>query len=97
VIYRCEEDIRPDLMTEILKHGTTKIIGIVDGYLLRDSVTTDDVLPENFLDGGGGYIGYWLHFNPFCEVLVCDNGTGVVSLGWCEFAHDIDAPSLQGP
>jgi hypothetical protein len=45
-------------MIEILEHGTIKILGIVDGYLLRDSITTDDVLPEKFLDGGGGYIGY---------------------------------------
>jgi hypothetical protein len=84
-------------MTEILKHGTVKILGIVDGYLLRDFVMTDDVLLEKFLDSGRGYIGYWLCFNPFGEVLDCDNGEVVVSLGWCEFAHDIDAPSLQGP
>jgi hypothetical protein len=45
-------------MTEILEHGIIEILGIVDGYLLRDSVMTDDVLPEKFLDGGGGYIGY---------------------------------------
>jgi hypothetical protein len=48
-------------------------------------------------DGGGGYIGYWLCFNPFGEVFDCDNGEGVVSVGWCEFAHDIDASLLQGP
>jgi hypothetical protein len=84
-------------MAEILKHGTIKIIGIIDGYLLRDSVTTNDVLLENFLDGGGGYIGYWLRFNPFGQVLDCDNGEGLVSLGWCEFAHNIDAPPLQVP
>jgi hypothetical protein len=80
VIYRCEGDLHPDLVTEILKHGTIKILGIVNYYLLRDSVTTDDSLLEKFLDGGGGYIGYWLRFNPFGEVLDCDNGEGVVSL-----------------
>jgi hypothetical protein len=58
---------------------------------------TDDVLPEKFLDGGGGYICYWFCFNPFGEVLDCDNGEGVVSLCWCKFSHDIDAPPLQGP
>jgi hypothetical protein len=67
-------------MIEILEHGTIKILGIVDGYLLRDSVTTDDVLTEKILDGGGGYIGYWLRFNPFGEVLDCDYGESVVSL-----------------
>jgi hypothetical protein len=66
-------------MAEILKHGTIKIHGIIDGYLLRDSITTDDVLPKKILDGGGGYIGYWLCFNPFGKVLNCDNGEGVVS------------------
>jgi hypothetical protein len=94
VIYKCEGDLRPDLRTEILKHDTIKILGIVDGYLLRDSVMTDDVLSKKFLDAGGSYIGYWLHFNPFYEALYCDNDKGVVSLGWCEFAHDIDAPPL---
>jgi hypothetical protein len=96
VIYGCEGDLRPDLMTEILEHHTVKILGIVDGYLLRGFVTTDDVLPEKFLDSGRGYIGYWLRFNPFGDVLNCDNGEGVVSLGWGEFAHDINAPPLQG-
>jgi hypothetical protein len=66
---------------EILKHGAIEILGIVDGYLLSDSVMTDDVLPEKFLGGGRGYIGYWLRFNPFGEVLECDDGEGVVSLG----------------
>jgi hypothetical protein len=97
VIYRCEGDLHPDLMIEILEHGTIKLLDIDDGYLLRDSITTDDVLLEKFLDSGEGYIGYWLRFNPFGEVLDCDNGEGVVSLGWCEFAHDIDSPLLQGP
>jgi hypothetical protein len=83
-------------MTEIFEHGTIKIIGIPNGDLLRNSVTTDDVLPEKFLDGGGGYVCYCLHFNPFGEVLDCDNSEGVVSLCWCKFSHDIDAPRLQG-
>jgi hypothetical protein len=48
VIYRCKGDLRPNLMTEILKHGTIKILGIAKSDLLRDSITTDDVLPENF-------------------------------------------------
>jgi hypothetical protein len=82
------------MMTEILKHGIIKILDIVNGDLLRNSITTYDVLPEKNLDGGGGYICYWFRFNPFGEVLDCDNGEGVVSLCWCKFSHDIDAPSL---
>jgi hypothetical protein len=74
VIYRCEGDLRPDLMTEILEHDTIKILDIVDGYLLRDSITTDDVLLEKFLNSCRGYIGYRLRFNPFGKVLNCNNG-----------------------
>jgi uncharacterized FAD-dependent dehydrogenase len=67
-------------MIEILEHSTIKILGIIDSDLLRNSVTTDDVLLEKNLDGGRGYICYWFCFNPFGEVLNCDNGEGVVSL-----------------
>jgi hypothetical protein len=58
VIYRCEGDLRPDLMTKILEHDTIKILGIVDSDLLRNSVMTDDLLLEKFLDGGGGCVCY---------------------------------------
>jgi hypothetical protein len=84
-------------MIEILKHGTIKILGIDDDYLLRDSVTTDDVLLEKFLNSGRGYIGYQFRFNPFGKVLGRNNGKGVVSLGWCKFTYNIDAPPLQRP
>jgi hypothetical protein len=67
-------------MTEILEHGTIKILGVVDGDLLRNSITTGDALLEKFLDAGGGYVCYWFRFDPFGEVLDCDNGEGVVSL-----------------
>jgi hypothetical protein len=97
VLHGCERDLRPDLMKEILEHGTIEILGIADGYQPRDSVTTDDVLPEKFMNSGRSYIGYWLRFNPFGEVLDCDNGEGVVSLGWCVFANNTNAPPLQGP
>jgi hypothetical protein len=97
VVYRCEGDLRPDLMAEILKHGTIKIFGVVDRDLLWNSIATDDVLLEKFLDGGGGYVAKRLHFNPFGEVLHCDYSEGVVSLHWCKFANDVSAPALQGP
>jgi hypothetical protein len=97
VIHICEGDLRPDLMTEILEHGTIKILGIANSYLLRNSVTTDDVLPEKLLNSGGGYVGYRLRFNPFGKVLDHDNGECVISLGWCEFPPDVDAPLLQRP
>ncbi len=80
VVYICEFHLRSDLLTKILEHGTIEILGIVDGDLLRNSVTTVDVLPEKFQNGGGGYVCYWFRFDPFGEVLDCDNGEGVVSL-----------------
>jgi hypothetical protein len=84
-------------MTEILEHSTIKILDIVNGDLLRNSIPIDDILLEKFLDDGRGYVCYRFRFNPFGEVLYYDNGEGVVSLCWCKFSHDIDAPPLQGP
>jgi hypothetical protein len=78
VVYRCEGDLCPNPVTETLEHGTIKLLGIIDGDLLRNSVMTDDVLLEKILDSGGGYIGYRFRFNPFGEVLNWDNGKGVI-------------------
>jgi hypothetical protein len=89
MVYRCEGDIYPDLMVEILEHGAIKVLGIVNGDLLGISIETDDVLPEEFLDGGGGCVRHRLRFNPFGEVFHCNNGEGVVSLCWCKLAHDV--------
>jgi hypothetical protein len=80
MVYRCEGDLCLDLIIEILEYGIVKILGIIDGDLLRNSVTTDDILLEKFLNGGGSDIGYRFCFNPFGEVLNCDNGEGVISL-----------------
>jgi hypothetical protein len=63
--------------------------------LLWNSIATDDVLPEEFLNGGGRYVGDRLCFNPFGEVLHCDYSESVVSLCWCKFTDIVDAPSLQ--
>jgi hypothetical protein len=84
-------------MIEISEHCAIKIFGVIDCDLLRNSTMAYDVLPENFLDGCGGYIGYGLCFNPFGKVLHRDHGEGVITLCRCEFAYDIDAPALQGP
>jgi hypothetical protein len=32
------------------------------------------------INSGGGYIGYGLHFNPFGEVIYCDNSEGIIPL-----------------
>jgi hypothetical protein len=96
VVYRCDGDLHPNLMAEILEHGTVKIIGVVNRDLLWNSISTDDVLPKEFLNGGGGYVGDKLRFNQFGEVLHYDYSESVVSLCWCKFTDNGDAPSLQG-
>jgi hypothetical protein len=48
MVYRCEGDLRSDLMAEILEHATVKILGVVDYDLLRDSIATYNVLPNFF-------------------------------------------------
>jgi hypothetical protein len=96
VVHRCEGDLCLDLMTKILEHGTIKILGVVNGDLLWNSIVTNDVQPEEFLDGGGGYVGDRLCFNPFGEILHHDNGEGVLSLCCYKFMNDIDAPPLKG-
>jgi hypothetical protein len=80
VVYGWEGDIHPNLMAEIPEHGTVKILGVVNHDLLWNSIATNDVLPEEFFDGGGGYVGNGVCFNPFGEVLHCDYGKSVVSL-----------------
>jgi hypothetical protein len=80
VIYRCERDLHSDLVAETLEHVTIKVLGIVDYDLLRDAVTIDDVLLEEFFDSCGGYIGDRLHLNPFHEMLYCHNGKSVIAL-----------------
>jgi hypothetical protein len=97
MVYRRETNLHPDLMTEILEHAAIKVLGVMDCDLLGNSVATDDVLPENFLDGRGGYVSDGLCLDPLGEVFYCHYGKGVVSLCWHEFVHDINAPLLQGP
>jgi hypothetical protein len=80
VVYRCEGDLRPDLVKEILEHATIKILGIINYDLLWNSIATDDVLPEEFFDGHRGYVGDRLHLNPLREVFDCHDGEGVIAL-----------------
>jgi hypothetical protein len=94
VVYRCKGDLCPNLMAEILEHGAIKVLGIINVDLLGISIEIDDVLPEEFLDGGGGCVHHRLCFNPFGEVFHCNDGEGVVSLCWCKLAHDVYAPPL---
>jgi hypothetical protein len=68
-------------MADILKHGTIKVLSVVDSDLLWHSIATDYVLPEEFLVGGGGYVGSRPRFNPLGEVLHYDYSKSVISLG----------------
>jgi hypothetical protein len=81
-------------MAEILEHGTIKILGVVNYDLLWNSVATDDVLPEEFLNGGRGYVGNRLRFDPHGEVLHYDYSKSVISLWWCKSTDNVNAPSL---
>jgi hypothetical protein len=80
------------LMTEILEHATIKVLSVVNYDLLWNSIVTNDILLEEFLDGSRGYVGDELRFDPIGEIFYCYNGESVVSLCWREFANDIDAP-----
>jgi hypothetical protein len=59
VINRCKGDLCLDMVTEILEHGTAKILGTVDGDLLGNTLATDEVLPKK--------IGWW---RRLCWLLV---------------------------
>jgi hypothetical protein len=84
-------------VTEILKHVRVKILGIVDCYLLWDSVSANDVLREEIFDCCRGYIGGGLRLDPFHEIFHRHYGKCVVALRWGELAHDVDASPPQRP
>jgi hypothetical protein len=47
-----------------------------------DTVVVDDVLPEEFSDYCGAYVGERLRFDPLREIFDRHNGEGVVALRW---------------
>jgi hypothetical protein len=97
MVYGCEDNLHSDLMAEVHEYVAVKVHGIVDHDLLWDVITADNVLPEEFFDSCGRYVGDRLRLNPFHEVLHCHNGEGVIALHWGEFADYVDAPMLQRP
>jgi hypothetical protein len=74
MVYGHEGDLCPDLMIEIIEHSTIKILYVVDYDLFWNSIMIDDVLPEEFLDGHGGYVGDGIRLDPLGEVLYCHYG-----------------------
>jgi hypothetical protein len=69
-------------MAEVLEHIIVKVLSIVDHDLSWDVEATDNILPEEFFDGGGGYVGDGLRLNPFHEVLDCHNSKGIIAQCW---------------
>jgi hypothetical protein len=67
-------------VAEVLEHVVVKVLAILDCDLLWDTVTADNVLPEEFFDGCEDYVGDGFRFNPFHEVFHCDNHEGVIAL-----------------
>jgi hypothetical protein len=95
VIYRCEGDLRAYLVVEILEHAAVKVLGIADCDLLRNSIAAYNVLPKKFLYSCQGHVGDRLHLDPLGEIFHRYYDESVISLCWCEFADNIDAPPLQ--
>jgi hypothetical protein len=96
MVCRCEGNLHSDLVVEILEHAAVKVLSVVNYYLLRNSIVTNDVFLEEFFDGRRGYVGDGLRLNPLCEVFQYHDGEDVVALCWLEFDNDINAPPLQG-
>jgi hypothetical protein len=68
VVYRHEGDLRPNWIAKIHEHATIKALSIINYNLLWNSIVTDDVLPEEFLDRCGGYVSDGLRLNPLGEI-----------------------------
>jgi hypothetical protein len=80
MVYGCEGDLHSDLVAKILEHYVVEILGIIDCDVPRYAIAVDDVLSEEFFDCRGGYVCDRLRLNPFCEILNCRNGEGVITL-----------------
>jgi hypothetical protein len=82
VIYGCEGDLHSDLLAEILEDCTIKVPFVVDCDVVRDTITTNDILPEELFDVCGAYVCDRLHLNPLREIFDCHDGEGVIALCW---------------
>jgi hypothetical protein len=69
-------------MAEILEHVIVFFLGIFNGYMLWDTIATDDVLPEKILDGCRACVCDGLRLNPFFEVPNFYNSEGIIALSW---------------
>jgi hypothetical protein len=78
----------------LFEHRIIKVLCVVDYYVYGYTVTTDDVLLEDFFDWRGAHVGEWLHFYPFCKVLHCYYCESVISLRWGPLSNNVDAPPM---
>jgi hypothetical protein len=85
MVYCCEDDLRPNLVVEIIEYATIEVLSVVDCDLLWNSVVIDDILPEEFLDCRRGYIGDMLRLDPLGEIFRYHDGEDIVSLSRREF------------
>jgi hypothetical protein len=46
VIYRCEGDLHPNLVVEILEHCAVEVLGVIDCNLPMNLIVGDDVSPK---------------------------------------------------
>jgi hypothetical protein len=80
VIYRCERDLRSDLLAKVLEHYAIEVLCVVDHDVSGDTVAANDILQEEFSDCCGAYIGERLRFDPVHKIFDRHNGEGVVAL-----------------
>jgi hypothetical protein len=69
-------------VVEVLIHVIVELFSAIDSEFSRDTVTTEDVLLEKFLDSHGAYVCDRLHLDPLCKILNWYNNEGVVALSW---------------
>jgi hypothetical protein len=79
VVYRCECDLRSDLLIEILEHCTIEVICVVDCNVPGTAVAIVDILPEELFACFGAYVCDRLHLDPLCEVLDCHHDDSVIT------------------
>jgi hypothetical protein len=64
MVYICHDNLRSDLMAEILEHCIIKILCVINYEVLRDTIAADDILPDEFFDGCRDYVCDGLCLNP---------------------------------
>jgi hypothetical protein len=80
VVYGCEGGLHFDLLVEIFGHCVVKVFCVVNYDLSRNTISANNVLPEEPFDSSRAYVHDGLRLNPLHEVFDCHNGRDVVAL-----------------